>query len=198
MDWHEPFRFPSTAIGDPRLKPRHLSLLAALHYLACRDFYFDLQIPNSDLMVLARFGDHQTLYRYRSDLDRIGYLSFFSWTGFATEYDLDRGDLSVPVGLLADRRITTPGAIALYLALTALASRTKASNELYGTSCMANNQQLQDAARFSGPAQLRRHRKELTDANLLVVTPHQSKPPAYELTLNQGANTHLQAELATL
>ena len=26
MDWYEPIYLPSAAIGDPRLKPRHLSL----------------------------------------------------------------------------------------------------------------------------------------------------------------------------
>ena len=198
MEWFEPIYFHSAAIGDPRLKPRHLSLLAALHYFGRRDFYIDLQIPNHDLMILARFGDHETLYKYRSDLDRIGYLSFLGWRGFATEYDLEFGDLAVPVGLLADRRITTPGAIALYVALTTLAARTRSPDDMYGASVQITNPALQEAARFSGRAQLRRYSEELADVDVMGVTRSRHKPPTYELTLNQAANLQLQTEPATL
>jgi len=197
MEWFEPVRFPSQAIGDPRLKPRHLSLLAAIHHFTSIEFYFRLQIPNRDLMCFARIRDHETMYRYRRDLDRIGYLSFFSWEGFATEYDLEWGDLAVPSGLLTDKRIPTPGAIALYLALTALASRNRTQEEVYGTSCEATNQQVQDAARFTGRNQLRRYRNELIGAGLIRVTRNPGKPPTYNLLLNDAANTHFQAQVAT-
>ena len=198
MEWFEPIFFPSAAVGDPRLKPRHLSLLAALHYFARRYIYFDLQIPNRDLMVLARIGDHETLYRYRLDLDRIGYLSFFQWRGFATEYELKMGDLGVPAGLLADQRLTSPGTIALYVALTALATGTRSPDDMYGTHVQISNPFLQEAARFSGPAQLRRYSTELTDVNVMGVTRNRNKPHTYELTLNQGANQQLLAVAATL
>jgi len=198
VQWHEPILFPSAPIGDPRLKPRHLSFLAAVHHLATADFYLGVQIRNSDLMRRARISDHETFYKYRFDLDRIGYLSFAFWEGFATEYDLDRGDLAIPVGLLTDRHIATPGAIALYLALTALASRTNLTDQLYGTSCQATNRELQDAARFTSRGQLRRYRNELEDAGLITITRTASRPPTYNLTLNQAANAHLQTEATTL
>jgi hypothetical protein len=104
----------------------------------------------------------------------------------------------VPAGLLADRHITHPGAIALYTALTALAARTKNSDETYGTSIQITNPLLQAAARFSGPAQVRRYRNELTDANVIKVARNPSKPPTYELTLNEGANAQLKLETANL
>ncbi len=159
------------------------------------DFYFDLQIPNRDLMVLARIGDHETLYKYRNDLDRIGYLSFLQLRGFATEYDLRIGDLAVPTGLLADRRIITPGAIALYVALTALASPNRASDEPYGTSCQFSSRQLLDAARFSSRGQLRRYRSEIEDIGLIKVTRTPGRPPNYHLALNEMAQVKLDNDL---
>lgn len=101
-----------------------------------------------------------------------------------TEYTIPAaGQTSVPAGVVTDKRITTPGAIALYLALSTLARGTGG----YPLHCQATNQQLMTAAGFSTRRQLVRYRTELTTHDLLETTHTPSRPPAYRLPLNQAA-----------
>ena len=113
MEWHHPTYLPAHAVRDPRLRPRHISLLLAARHLGDIKADWDLvfRATNHELMRLARIKDRQTFYNHRSDLHRLSYLTHIALPGQPAYYRLpERAEVPIPAGIIIDWRITTPGA----------------------------------------------------------------------------------------
>ncbi len=198
MEWHEPIYLPAHAVHDPRLRSRHLSLLLAIHYLARTadgPEEIGFRATNSEVMRLARIKDRETFYGYRGDLHRVGCITHLPLPGEPAYYELpDRVDVMIPSGVLTDWRITTAGAIALYVALSTLAEDVIRATHgwddrpMYGNLCTVHNGDLMTLCQFSTRRQLTRYRGELMDFELLEVVSHLGLPPVYTLPLNTAAN----------
>ena len=197
MEWHEPISLPAHAVRDPRLRPRHISLLVAAYYLAAKrgPGETDFRATNGELMRLARIKDRDSFYSHRDDLHRLGYITHQARPGEPAYYRLpERVDVLIPSGVIADRRIETAGAIALYVALSSLAEdRVIATygwddRPLYGDACTVGNRDLIKLCGYSTRQQLTRYRNELIALDVLEVDSHMGLPPTYTLPLNIAAN----------
>ena len=198
MEWHEPIYLPAYAVRDPRLRPRHLSLLLAAHYLADLKADWDLvfRATNHELMRLARIKDRQCFYDHRSDLHRLSYITHIARPGQPAYYRLpERAEVPIPVGIITDWRINTAGALTLYVALSTLVEEHFSMQTygddlrpMYGDTCTVHNSDLMSMCGYSTRRQLTRYRGELSDLDLLEVVSHLGLPPTYTLALNTAAN----------
>ena len=206
MEWHDPTYLPAHAVRDPRLRPRHISLLLAARYLdgIRGDWDDEFQVTNRELMRLGRIKDRETFYDYRSDLHQLGYLTHISLSGKPAYYRLpERAEVPIPRGIVTDWRITTAGSLALYVALSTLAEElVNAQTDpdlrpFYGHTCTMHNSDLMTLCGYSTRRQLTRYRNELVDLDVLEVDSHLGLPPTYTLLLNVASNVQYETAIVS-